>query len=133
MIRDNNGKVLRALAQRLPKCDLILAIEAHAILEDIQLAHQQCTQPVPIEIDSQQVCRKTNSFITDYSPAGDFIQLIRSSIVERSNIVSLRHVNRKANNIAHSLAKMSAMSATHHLLFRTIPNQLIPILLSNIS
>lgn len=74
-----------------------------------------------------------NSSTADFSPASDFIQLIRSNLIVNSNIVTRRYANRKANVVAHNLAHMDTMSLARYLLFKDISSQPIPIVISDVS
>lgn len=58
VVQESDGTILQALAQRLPRSALVLAIEAHGVLQGIQLASQYGTEIVTIKMDRQYACRQ---------------------------------------------------------------------------
>lgn len=80
MARDSQGIIITMMAQNLPRCFSVLAMEAQAVIQGLYFARKCDLSPVEIKTDSQQVVLKVLSTNEDRSPAGDFIRPIRDSL-----------------------------------------------------
>lgn len=56
--RDSNGIITAAMAQNLPRCSSVLAMEAQAVIQGLYLASKCNVSSVEIETDSLQVVSK---------------------------------------------------------------------------
>lgn len=108
MARDSQGIIITMMAQNLPRCFSVLAMEAQAVIQGLYFARKCDLSPVEIKTDSQQVVLKVLSTNEDRSPAGDFIRPIRDSLAGFHPQVVMSYANRRANGVTDCLAAMGS-------------------------
>ncbi|KAF7808587.1 uncharacterized protein G2W53_035330 [Senna tora] len=103
IIRDSRGKVLAAMANRVPRADSVEILEAKAILVGLEFARDLRILDVVVEGDSQVVFNYINRSVDLRSPVGSVLASIRTlrSCFRR---VEFRWVPRLANRVADKLA-----------------------------
>ncbi|KAK6118987.1 hypothetical protein DH2020_047273 [Rehmannia glutinosa] len=104
VLRDHEGKVIASLSKHLSPEYPIEIGEAIACREGINLARSiQCSNLL-VEADCIQLVNGIASDQKDYSYLGKIVEDIRAG-QEFFNSAPLSHISRKANTLAHSLAR----------------------------
>ncbi|GAU49376.1 hypothetical protein TSUD_177250 [Trifolium subterraneum] len=131
VFRDEDGEVLATATWELPGYNDPETAEACAIYHAIRLAADCCFQQVIIESDCTNIIRKINDpQIRARSYLGNYVWGINCN---RGNfrICLFNHISRKANGVAHVLAKMAHSEPNRVWLEEAHPN-IVPFLLRDL-
>ncbi|KAK2643243.1 hypothetical protein Ddye_025006 [Dipteronia dyeriana] len=131
VIRNEGGLVMAATTQRIEATYVLEVAEAVAMLRGITLAVYIGLVPVIIESDHHNLVRK----VVDMDPTDVDIGLVVNDILfyilnRTASLVS--YVSRKANKVAHSLAKMALAITEDRFWLEEVPPSMELIVLEDV-
>ncbi|XP_056688616.1 uncharacterized protein [Spinacia oleracea] len=108
VIRDENGRVVRAACLQTKQRWDVPVVEAKAIALGIKLAAQSNATMVEVECDNMQVVSLINGARKDGSQLGIIVREIKC-LASCFDSVKFSHVFREANLAAHTMAHLSPL------------------------
>jgi hypothetical protein len=108
VIRNEEGEIEGAGMGKITADSSILQAEAKACLEAMRFAAEQGMMAIELEIGCLNLNNVIQSCEWDQAPEGMLIRELRFFISTWFNVVSLLHVPRSCNVVAHSLAQEGA-------------------------
>jgi ribonuclease HI len=130
--RDNNGNVLgsKSLTKKVVTAPKL--VEAMIAYEAVVFCKEVGFYEIILEGDAQQVVNDVNSRTPNHDVAGHFVEGI---IMEMQGLreVSISHVGRDANNVAHQLAKDASTKEIDYVWLEDCPNFILHAVLREIS
>lgn len=111
VIRDQEGRVIRAACQQVRQPWEVVVTEAKAIVLGLKLARQCNARLVVVESDNQQVINLVHGKKTDGAQLGMIVKEILS-IISCFEHVKFTHNFREANVAAHTMAHLSPLDCS---------------------
>jgi hypothetical protein len=132
VVRDSIGNVLRAKSLTKKVVAIPMLAEAMVAYEAVVFCKEVGFYEIMLEGDVKQVVNDVNSRTPNHDVAGHFVEGI---IMEMQGLrqVSISHVGRDANNVAHLLAKEASSKEMDFVWLEDCPNFILPVVLREIS
>ncbi|KAG8485703.1 hypothetical protein CXB51_018966 [Gossypium anomalum] len=119
--KNNQGKVLFSRTILHPEVGTAFAAKALACLWAIRTSSEMGFPEIIIEGDSLSIVKKCNANIHDRSVISGYIRNIKQEM-NRFSFISIQHINRSENQLAHLLAKECLSSGEVSYLEDDVPS-----------
>lgn len=130
VIRDHTGLFVEGRVKKLLNQESVFAAEAMGVCEAVDWAIEKQLQDITIETDSLLIVRALQTRSMNALEVGNILQKCIKSLEENPSF-EVVFVQRRANKVAHEMAKLPCLVDCYNL-FTSPPNSMLEIIMSDV-
>ena len=132
MIRNGHGLILASLTQQIPLPDSVIEVEVLAARKALELTIELGFDNITLERDSEVLIKSLAKGSNSLAHYGHLIANIHV-LMARFSSLSLSHVRRHCNRLAHALARRASFTPDLSIWMEEIPPNLNSVYMVDLS